>query len=89
MPCPVCSATMQNLGAATDRIFWCPRCGCVLLNFGGVDNFSQTRLSRDVAVAADAAGTIPKHSTINYYTVPRYLWENICCAIGRSPDHAT
>lgn len=27
MPCPVCDRTMQNVGATTDRIFWCPTCG--------------------------------------------------------------
>lgn len=25
--CPVCRHTMQNLGVAGQRIFWCPRCG--------------------------------------------------------------
>jgi hypothetical protein len=35
MPCPVCGRTMQNLGLAGRRVWWCPCCGTLREEEGG------------------------------------------------------
>jgi hypothetical protein len=82
MACPICRHTMQNLGASTDRIFWCPRCGCILTHSGDFENVSPTRLSRVVGFVLDGAKLGMDRFT---YFVAKPLWDSLGAAIGREP----
>ncbi len=62
MACPTCDHMMQNLGATTDRIFWCPRCGTIRTIRGQCNDDAVPRW----IIQADAAiKDIPKLRELN------------------------
>jgi Zn-finger nucleic acid-binding protein len=52
MSCPVCGATMQNLGSPERRVFWCPTCGTLKYASGDFESVEMPARVRHIIAAA-------------------------------------
>lgn len=82
MPCSICNHTVQNLGVADRRVFWCSRCGTVKTVDDDHENVSVPWLVDRVKAAHLASDKTSLDGQTLSYTVPVGSWVTTLEAIG-------